>query len=526
MAFAKGRAFVILNRMAEQNPEAKKLLNNLNSISQEDFDAQFGKLLGKGGSSAGDEPKTAPKSEKGAKEGKVVANKDFDPNKEGVQSIFGTEEENAKSKEKKVYDTPEQVMGKERKNPFNEEPYNKEIERLKQSGQPTDLEDAEELGKFKDYMKSKGSADNPMTSAKEGIKPLDTGNDDLYDFVSKNEKENPALSSYLAEFETYADDDTFTLEGFADYLDSQSENEEDTPEKNAEVKEVKAFVDKKLGRDTKVAPAPTQDTQAFGTSKEMGGGIGGGARDLLGKKADLADPNRPDIQAEMEQEMEDQLSGTGTDYEDEEGLAQAFEVVKARYKNDPQRLAALEKMQDASPSAAKGSASNPMTSPLEGIKPVEGENEFKPTKDTGVGFTKNFLANLGEALNKPGEIDTEQSLQQKNAIYKEASALIDKYKFSDPDDGGNPDTDLDYLTSIYLPYIALAYANYKRSPEGREGVYAPNKVNTLEDFIKTRNATDINKFLKMGKNKSLQKDDISYVKRTIETMRNTMKTKK
>jgi hypothetical protein len=125
--------------------------------------------------------------------------------------------------------------------------------------------------------------------------------------------------------------------------------------------------------------APTQNTDAFGTSKEMGGGIGGGQKDLLGKKADMADPNRPDIQAEMEQEMEDQLSGTGTDFEDAEGLALAFETVKKRYANDPQRLAALEKLEAKNPNAspAKGSATNPMTSATEGIKPVGGKASNK-----------------------------------------------------------------------------------------------------------------------------------------------------
>jgi hypothetical protein len=154
-----------------------------------------------------------------AEKGKVVANKDFDPNKEGVQSIFGTEEENAKSKDKKVFNTMEEV-----------------------------------------------AKPKEMKSAKDGIKPVEV--------------------------------------------------------------------------------APIQKTDAFGTSKEMGGGIGGGQKDLLGKKADLADPNRPDIQAEMEQEMEDQLSGTGTDFEDAEGLAQAFDVVKERYKNDPQRLAVVNKLEN------------------------------------------------------------------------------------------------------------------------------------------------------------------------------------
>ena len=113
--------------------------------------------------------------------------------------------------------------------------------------------------------------------------------------------------------------------------------------------------------------APEQKTEAFGTSKEMGGGIGGGQKDLLGKKSALADPNRPDIQAEMEQEMEDQLSGTGTDFEDEEGLALAFETVKKRYANDPQRLAALEKLEAKNPNLSPQAAQPAATPQTPGV---------------------------------------------------------------------------------------------------------------------------------------------------------------
>jgi hypothetical protein len=44
-AFAKGRSFVILNRMSEKLPEAEKLLNDLKSISQQEFEQRFGQLL-------------------------------------------------------------------------------------------------------------------------------------------------------------------------------------------------------------------------------------------------------------------------------------------------------------------------------------------------------------------------------------------------------------------------------------------------------------------------------------------------
>jgi hypothetical protein len=44
-AFAKGKSYVILVSMAESNPEAKKLLSDLNNISQEEFDKRFGELI-------------------------------------------------------------------------------------------------------------------------------------------------------------------------------------------------------------------------------------------------------------------------------------------------------------------------------------------------------------------------------------------------------------------------------------------------------------------------------------------------
>jgi hypothetical protein len=45
-AFAKGKSYVILVNMANKNPEAKKLLNDLKNISQEEFDSRFSQLLG------------------------------------------------------------------------------------------------------------------------------------------------------------------------------------------------------------------------------------------------------------------------------------------------------------------------------------------------------------------------------------------------------------------------------------------------------------------------------------------------
>jgi hypothetical protein len=50
-AFAKGKSYVILVNMANKNPEAKKLLDDLKNIEQEEFDKRFGELLNSKGTS-------------------------------------------------------------------------------------------------------------------------------------------------------------------------------------------------------------------------------------------------------------------------------------------------------------------------------------------------------------------------------------------------------------------------------------------------------------------------------------------
>jgi hypothetical protein len=408
MAFAKGRAFVILNRMAESgDSEAKKILSNLNSMSQEDLDSKLSTLFGKGGASK--EGDTAPKDEKGGKapegketalkgkkepkEGKVVANKDFDPNKEGVQSIFGTEEENAKSKDKQVFDTMEEVAKP------------KEMTSAKEGIKPLEGDTSKKAPKSIEMLKE--WADNKWEGQN------DAGEiDAMYDEWKKTgtHPDNKTLGSQLS-FNDYIKleaekfkNDPFNkafgkrLEEIANEYDKLTG--ENAPKNTAMDNFKKGMEDRKQERED---VAPTQNTDAFGTSKEVGGGIGGGQKDLLGKKADMADPNRPDIQAEMEQEMEDQLSGTGTDFEDAEGLALAFETVKKRYANDPQRLAALEKLEAKNPNAspAKGSASNPMTSATEGIKPIDdGKPDTKRQTQAKLSQEISGLMNLGDKSGK------------------------------------------------------------------------------------------------------------------------------
>jgi hypothetical protein len=384
MAFAKGRAFVILNRMAESgDSEAKKILSNLNSMSQEDLDSKLSTLFGKGGASK--EGDTAPKDEKSSKapegkeeapkgtkepkEGKVVANKDFDPNKEGVQSIFGTEEENAKSKDKQVFNTMEEVAKP------------KEMTSAKDGIKPLapkqKINDNNEnyLGR-KDAMTIRGD-----DAAKEK---------ELYDFVGSVEKEMPELSSYLAEFETYIDnDDILTMQGFAEYLDAQSENVEDTPEKNAEVRAVKAFVDGKLGRGQATNSIATQPS-----SQELSKKYGGTTGSADSEKA-LAQFKKD--YPEQYKKTFDRLLPTWGDAAEVNG-AMEMNIQKGNWDVF---------FKEETP---KGSASNPMTNATEGIKPAETPKSNDPLKQGKNGFVAFYKGKTYEVFG-----DSKYEAQQKLA---------------------------------------------------------------------------------------------------------------
>jgi hypothetical protein len=449
MAFAKGRAFVILNRMAESgDSEAKKILSNLNSMSQEDLDSKLSTLFGKGGASK--EGDTAPKDEKGSKapegkeeapkgtkepkEGKVVANKDFDPNKEGVQSIFGTEEENAKSKDKQVFNTMEEVAKP------------KEMTSAKDGIKPVEVAPIQENKDFnkkglfgvdnigggnKDYLGKRKfmtepnsgvqrEIDNVMLSSENNEEKLSgiaalrekyEGNKvnlaaldkleqeindntakekELYDFVGSAEKEMPELSSYLAEFETYIDnDDILTMQGFVEYLDAQSENVEDTPEKNAEVREVKAFVDGKLGRGQATPSIATQPS-----SQELSKKYGGTTGSADSEKA-LAQFKKD--YPEQYKKTFDRLLPTWGDAAEVNG-AMEMNIQKGNWDVF---------FKEETP---KGSASNPMTNATEGIKPVEAPKSNDPLKQGKNGFVAFYKGKTYEVFG-----DSKYEAQQKLA---------------------------------------------------------------------------------------------------------------
>lgn len=150
MAFAKGRAFVILNRMAEQgNPEAKKILKNLNSMSQEQLDGELSKLFGKSG---GGEKAAAPK-------GKA------DPRDKNIKAEAKTE----------VGDEMTDLMDR---GLTEKEAAKATKESYKKSGDTV-----------------KGEASKQMKSAKEGIKPVET---DYRDMPNKNELAGPEVTKQLA----------------------------------------------------------------------------------------------------------------------------------------------------------------------------------------------------------------------------------------------------------------------------------------------------------------------------------------
>jgi hypothetical protein len=543
MAFAKGRAFVILNRMAESgNSEAKKILGNLNSMSQEDLDSKLSTLFGKGGTSK--EGDTAPKDEKGGKapegkeeapkgekptpkdtfmgnrdenvnklkkdidaskekykndpeklkkvnelekefnegnekenaqikaeKGKVVANKDFDPNKEGVQSIFGTEEENAKSKDKQVFDTPEQVMGKDNKykglegeaalKQANEDfaGYGKELdEKTWKEGSPGFEKASKGRNEALDFIESKKPKE--MKSAKDGIKPIEQVKDNknnkffldvlekdtkglieagglkgedatwLYNNFSEqmndeNKEANKDNLMYYLEAQIGAledgGNDEKTLNGYKQLLSHL----ETTPAQKIRLSGPESNADDPNYKDKPMTSAkdgikPIQYQKDFNPNDRYLEGIGQQVKDYLGKRKFMTEPNS-EVQREIDNVMlssennEEKLSGIAflkEKYEDnkvnlaaldkleqeieqedtDEGLQQqltteledeytmfgnepeeALEILKEKYANDDRKLAILDKIAATAtkPADAKGSASNPMTSATQGIKPVE-----------------------------------------------------------------------------------------------------------------------------------------------------------
>jgi hypothetical protein len=650
MAFAKGRAFVILNRMAESgNSEAKKILGNLNSMSQEDLDSKLSTLFGKGGTSkegdtapkdekggkAPEGKEEAPKGEKGAiegdaavkqpkdrnekvekekkdmeneakylvskynddyvvalkklkerystsrdrvkainellkevdnketpKEGKVVANKDFDPNKEGVQSIFGTEEENAKSKDKQVFNTMEEVdkpkemtSAKEGIKPLesdtpkaSNEDYFKlddEFETMvnydgtnsmevvsqlkeKYKGDATKqqaLNKLEGKEKFKAATKEyleKNSGTSPLW-AKSGM----TGNqklwdaervrDAMYDFIN----DEPTIEAALAEAKS-------VFEG------------------SKESEEFINYLEQKLLGNKEQGVAPTQNTDAFGTSKEMGGGIGGGQKDLLGKKADMADPNREDLRKEMETEIEDYLTQTG---QDEEAIGEAIQELKQKYMGDTQRYAALdrldiertgyestpeggtkavEKLRAEAAEKAKGSASNPMTSATEGIKPVEGgtpteqwAGAAKPEVKSKVTKDKEYYGELQKNMNQMLNYGRDEEIKER--VSKEVEDTIEELNLVETPEGAEFEGQIDFLTRIYMPNISLAY--YRKLQE-----ISPNERQnyTLKDYLKSATATDVSTKVKQasGGRTNPQRDDVTYMRLLLDKIKKELKAKK
>jgi hypothetical protein len=113
MAFAKGRGFVILNSMAEDgNPDAQRLLKNLKSMPQDEFDAEFTQLLGssKGGGSAKGSPKGDAKKgdapEKAAKGEPAPKGKTAAAPKQTKSALEGIEPVESQPKQAQVDDAP------------------------------------------------------------------------------------------------------------------------------------------------------------------------------------------------------------------------------------------------------------------------------------------------------------------------------------------------------------------------------------------------------------------------------------
>jgi hypothetical protein len=159
--------------MAEQgNPEAKKILKNLNSMSQEQLDGELSKLFGKSG---GGEKAAAPKGQEAKKpEGK----------KELKLEYLG--EVDTKTGDVKVAEegTPSPLLKKDKPKKSST------LEQDLGAGMVGGLDNEE----TEMYKKAYGK-DNQMKSAKEGIKPVET---DYREMPTNNELAGPEVTKQLS----------------------------------------------------------------------------------------------------------------------------------------------------------------------------------------------------------------------------------------------------------------------------------------------------------------------------------------
>jgi len=359
MAFAKGRAFVILNRMAEQgNPEAKKILKNLNSMSQEQLDGELSKLFGKSG---GGEKAAAPK-------GKEVAGK-------------GT-------KEPKVKDAPK------------DDDYSKKYEKSNKPVEETikraqdDLTELEEVIKgypegkapqgYKDqYNTAKQFVDKQMKSAKEGIKPVET---DYRDMPNKNELAGPEVTKQLAPLrDKYKND-----KGMSRFIDNIEETHAELLERKPKAT-LAATIDSYLNYNVKSGWNSMAHQDTLKIAQDLGIDTKGHAE----RFKQVADDEAPFV------ELRDRLREEGNDVDEGYIMDIMDGYDKDKYNSVDEYLAeytpkngresdAYDEIMATVTGAEKFEKQNPIKEPKgqmksakEGIKPVEDKtvNNKKPKND-------------------------------------------------------------------------------------------------------------------------------------------------
>jgi hypothetical protein len=368
MAFAKGKAFVILNRMAEQgNPEAKKILKNLNSMSQEQLDGELSKLFGKSG---GGEKAAAPK-------GKEVAGK-------------GT-------KEPKVKDAP-----KDDDYSKKYEKSNKPIEETTKRAQD-DLTELEEVIKgypegkapqgYKDqYNAAKQFVDNQMKSAKEGIKPVET---DYREMPTNNELAGPEVTKQLSPLrDKYKND-----KGMSRFIDDIEETHAELLQRKPKAT-LAATIDSYLNYNVKSGFNSKEHQDTLKIAKELG--IDTKAHEERFKQ--VADDEAPFV------ELRDRLREEGNDVDEGYIMDIMQDYDKNKYNSVDEYLAeytpkngresdAYDEIMATVTGAEKFEKQNPIKEPKgqmksakQGIKPVE-KTKFKMKSIVDAQTAVNEIAN-------------------------------------------------------------------------------------------------------------------------------------
>jgi hypothetical protein len=312
-----------------------------------------------------------------------------------------------------------------------------------------------------------------------------------------------------------------------------------------------------------VEVAPIQENKDFNKKGLFGGdNIGGGNKDYLGKRKFMTEPNT-EVEREirdvldssdnkddklsgiaalkekyegnkvnlaaldkLEQEIEQEDTDEGlqqqltTELEDEYTMfgnepEEALEILKEKYANDDRKLAILDKIAATAtkPADVQGSASNPMTSATQGIKPVENNDaQEEPIVEVINKNNKSFIAK-GDKFDGYDDIRNQEVAKIPEELVKNTPEFSFEEVF-----GKDEATPLSYYTDDFakkgLQYFVLKDKNGNKFLVDTQGYkysryYAPIKASgaaTKPDETKSRyaKAKNYTKTLEKVGNKAIE----------------------